>query len=181
MKKTIAMALMVVATASFGDVRLIIVNVPSSPTPAGRVGLDKSKIRYLGSNGMAKRKVRPMSSGFVVKKTESEEQDKKIDRNRRIITLSKELSDVKKDIRILELETNLHCIKIQKRIDDLKNSNIHPNLKFGETLVLMNDLHRAKFEDKRLSTLVAKRDSILHNLKMLKGERKKNELRKFHT
>lgn len=69
MKKLILMTLMtLMAIVSFGDALIIIVDVPSSPTPARRVGLDKSKIRYLGSNGMAKRKVRPMCSGFVVKK-----------------------------------------------------------------------------------------------------------------
>lgn len=68
MKKIIFILAMMFSTMAFGDALIIIVDVPSSQTSVRRVGLDKSKIRYLGSNGMAKRKVRPMCSGFVVKK-----------------------------------------------------------------------------------------------------------------
>ena len=68
MKKIIFILAMMFSTMAFGDAVIIIVDVPGAPAPSKRVGFDKSKIRYLGSKGMAKRKVRPMCSGFVVKK-----------------------------------------------------------------------------------------------------------------
>lgn len=81
MKKTIAIVLMTLATAAFGDVTITRTAVPgaivtevikTTPTMPGKPsGIDDSNVRYVGYKGTAKRKVRKMCTGFVVKKDNS--------------------------------------------------------------------------------------------------------------
>lgn len=129
MKKTIAIALMTLAAAAFGDVTITRTAVPGAivtevikTTPAlpGKPrGIDSSNVRYVGYKGTAKRKVRKMCTGFVVKED-----------NSKVTKLAKPKAKLtyKFKLQLLQQEDEIRMEKplamdFQKQIEELQKIN----------------------------------------------------------